>query len=51
MKKQREAVIHIMQQFAKYVELNCKNDMGIFQRVKARVLQPCAAAAGSTDGS
>jgi hypothetical protein len=28
--KQREAVIHAMQQIAKYVELNCKNDMGIF---------------------
>ena len=30
LKKQREAVIHIMQQIAKYVELNCKNDTGIF---------------------
>jgi len=28
--KQREAVIHAMQQIAKYVELHCKNDMGIF---------------------
>jgi hypothetical protein len=28
--KQREVVIHAMQQIAKYVELHCQNDMGIF---------------------
>jgi hypothetical protein len=28
--KQREAVIHAMQQIVKYVELSCRNDMGIF---------------------